>query len=196
MRNKEIEKLHHEISGEKSCFTARVLRNYLGKDVSTDMFPSIVYFSDMLNAFSSELTRLQDQEEFLKYQIEQFNQKKTVHSELFKESSSSERYNSSGVMLDSHLDLLVEQACNLPAMNTNNTADPFFLVRFDNRVIHKSPVIPNTANPLWREKISLPITSLSHSIEIEVWDDDRNPELIGSFSIEQDSYKDQLVHSR
>jgi len=40
------------------------------------------------------------------------------------------------------------------------------------------------------------VTSKSHLIEFELWDDDSNPELIGSFVIELDTYEDQQVHCR
>ena len=191
-RVKQLEKIHSEIAAGGSCFTTRALKKYLGTDVNTDMLPSSVYFSDVLDAYQGEITRLQDQEEYLKYQINQYKVKKRMHLANYDQLIESGSMN----IKESKLNLTIEEARELPAMNTNNTADPFFKVKCDEKLIHTSSVIPDTADPLWNVHVSVPVINKSHMIEIEVWDDDRNPEFIGSFFIELDSYTDQQVHTR
>lgn len=193
-RVKQLEKIHSEISAGGSCFTTRALKKYIGHDVTTDMLPSSVYFSDFLDAFQGEITRLQDQEEYLKYQINQYKVKKRMHLAKYDEETSST--STSGIMRDSKLSLIIEEARELPAMNTNNTADPFFSVKCDEKIVFQSPMIPDTADPIWNSRFVIPITNKSHQIEVEVWDDERHPEFIGSFILELDTYEDQQVHCR
>ena len=143
-RVKQLEKIHSEIAAGGSCFTTRALKKYLGTDVNTDMLPSSVYFSDVLDAYQGEITRLQDQEEYLKYQINQYKVKKRMHLANYDQLIESGSMN----IKESKLNLTREEARELPAMNTNNTADPFFTVKCDEKLIHTSSVIPDTADPL------------------------------------------------
>lgn len=190
-RVKQLERIHSEIAGGGSCFTTRALKKFLGIDVNTDMLPSSVYFSDVLDAYQGEITRLNDQEEYLKYQINQYKVKKRMHlanyDQLIETGSAAPK---------SRLNLIIEEARELPAMNTNNTADPFFTVKCDEKLIHTSSVIPDTADPVWDVHVSIPIANKNHMIEIEVWDDDTNPEFIGSFFLEVETFADQQVHTR
>ena len=191
-RVKQLERIHSEIAGGGSCFTTRALKKYLGTEVNTDMLPSSVYFSDVLDAYQGEITRLHDQEEYLKYQINQYKVKKRMHLANYDQLIESR----SGSIKETKLNLSIEEARELPAMNTNNTADPFFTVKCDQKLIHTSSVIPDTADPIWNVHVSIPVIDKSHEIEIEVWDDDTNPEFIGSFFIDLDSFSDQQVHTR
>jgi hypothetical protein len=191
-RIKQLEKIHAEIAGGGSCFTTRALKKYLGQEVNTDMLPSSVYFSDVLDAYQGEITRLHDQEEFLKYQINQYKVKKRMHMANYDQLIESGTNNAR----ESHLNLCIEEARELPAMNTNNTADPFFTVKCDEKLIHTSSVIPDTADPVWNVQVSISVQNKTHIIEVEVWDDDSNPEFIGSFFIELDNFSDQIVHTR
>jgi hypothetical protein len=192
-RVKQLERIHSEIAGGGSCFTTRALKKYLGIEVNTDMLPTSVYFSDVLDAYQGEITRLNDQEEYLKYQINQFKVKKRMHLANYDQLVES---GSSSSVKESRLNLIVEEARELPAMNTNNTADPFFTVKCDEKLVHTSSVIPDTADPVWSAHVSVPVSNKHHLIEVEVWDDDTNPEFIGSFFIEVDSYSDQQAHTR
>ena len=194
-RVKQLEKIHSEISSGGSCFTTRALKKYTGQEVNTDMLPSSVYFSDFLDAFQGEITRLQDQEEYLKYQINQFKVKKRMHLAKYDEEAVTSEFNQK-IMKDSKLNLIVEEARELPAMNTNNTADPFFSVKCDEKVVFQSPMISDTADPVWNSRFVIPIANKGHSIEVEVWDDERHPEFIGSFIVELETYEDQQVHCR
>ena len=195
-RVKQLERIHSEISGGGSCFTTRALKKYTGKEVNTDMLPSSVYFSDFLDAFQSEITRLQDQEEYLKYQINQCKVKKRMHLAKYDEETPTSSVSSAYIMKDSKISLIVEEARELPAMNTNNTADPFFSVKCDEKVVFQSPMISDTADPVWNSSLAIPVLSKHHAIEVEVWDDERHPEFIGSFILDLESFEDQQVHSR
>ena len=195
-RVKQLEKIHTEISGGGSCFTTRALKKYISQEVNTDMLPSSVYFSDFLDAFQGEITRLQDQEEYLKYQINQYKVKKRMHLAKYDEEAATSSLDSDLIMKDSKISLIVEEARELPAMNTNNTADPFFSVKCDEKVVFQSPMISDTADPVWNSRFVIPVTSKNHAIEVEVWDDERHPEFIGSFIIDLETYEDQQVHSR
>lgn len=194
-RVKQLEKIHAEISAGGSCFTTRALKKYIGQEVATDMLPSSVYFSDFLDAFQGEITRLQDQEEYLKYQINQFKVKKRMHLAKFDEEAVTSDF-SEKIMKDSKLSLIVDEARELPAMNTNNTADPFFSVKCDDKVVFQSPMISDTADPVWNSRFVIPVAHKNHAIEVEVWDDERHPEFIGSFILDLDTYEDQQVHCR
>lgn len=191
-RVKQLEKIHSEIASGGSCFTTRALKKYLGQEVNTDMLPSSVYFSDVLDAYQGEITRLHDQEEYLKYQINQYKVKKRMHLANYDQLIET----GTGNVKESRLNLSIEEARELPAMNTNNTADPFFTVKCDEKLIHTSSVIPDTADPVWNVQVSIPVQNKTHLIEIEVWDDDANPEFIGSFFIEIETFSDQIVHTR
>jgi C2 domain len=194
-RVKQLEKIHAEISGGGSCFTTRALKKCIGQEVNTDMLPSSVYFSDFLDAFQGEITRLQDQEEYLKYQINQYKVKKRMHLAKYDEELATASINEK-IMKDSKLSLIIEEARELPAMNTNNTADPFFTVKCDDKVVFQSPMISDTADPIWNSRFVIPILNKSHNIEVEVWDDEVTPEFIGSFVLDLDTYEDQQVHCR
>lgn len=195
-RVRELERIFNEISEGGNCFTTRTLKKFINQDVNTDMLPSTIYLSDFLDAFQNEVTRLKDQEEYLKYQVSQYRIKKRMHLANFDEALANETYNDEGIMENSRFDLIIEEARELPAMNTNNTADAFFTVTCDEEVVYQSDVIPDTADPIWNSKVTIAIKNKSHIVELEVWDDDTNPELIGSFAIELESYEDQQVHSR
>ncbi|OMJ75920.1 hypothetical protein SteCoe_24815 [Stentor coeruleus] len=194
-RVKQLEKIHAEISAGGSCFTTRSLKKYLGIEANTDMLPSSVYFSDFLDAFQGEITRLQDQEEYLKYQINQYKVKKRMHLAKYDEEVATMSM-SEKIMKDSKINLIIEEARELPAMNTNNTADPFFSVKCDNKIVFQSPMISDTADPVWNSRLVIPINNKGHLIEVELWDDERHPEFIGSFVVDLDTYEDQQVHCR
>ena len=192
-RIKQLEKIHSEISSGGNCFTTRALKKYINQDINTDMLPTSVYFSDFLDAFQGEITRLQDQEEYLKYQINQYKVKKRMHLAKYDEESSSLFESSTK---ESKLSLIIEEGRELPAMNTNNTADPFFTVKCDDVIVFQSSMIADTADPIWNARFSIPIINKDHFIELEVWDDERNPEFIGSFVLDLDTFEDQQVHAR
>jgi len=195
-RVKELEKLHQELAGGGSCFHIRSLKRHLGKEISSELLPTTVYLSDFIDAFQGELNRLKDEEEHLKYLLDQYDYKKRMHIESYHEILNTEKYNKAGVMENSRLDLVVEQARELPAMNTNNTADPFFVVKLDDKVIYRSQLIPDTAEPVWNARVAIPIKHKNHEIIVELLDDDQNPESIGLCQIELESFEDQQVHTR
>eukprot|EP00358_Blepharisma_japonicum_P002463 CAMPEP_0202952304 /NCGR_PEP_ID=MMETSP1395-20130829/37478_1 /ASSEMBLY_ACC=CAM_ASM_000871 /TAXON_ID=5961 /ORGANISM="Blepharisma japonicum, Strain Stock R1072" /LENGTH=172 /DNA_ID=CAMNT_0049662121 /DNA_START=75 /DNA_END=594 /DNA_ORIENTATION=+ len=152
------------------------------------MLPTTINQSDFIEAFDAELSRLKDQEDYLVYQISQCKSKTRKH--LQSQGDRQDDYSFDGIMDGSKFEFIVEEARDLPAMNTNNTADSFFTVKCDEELVYQSQLAPDTAEPIWNDKVSIPIIASDHLIEFELWDDDSNPELIGSFFIELGNYED------
>jgi len=92
--------------------------------------------------------------------------------------------------------LTVIGARDLPAMNTNNTADSFFTVTFDNHQIYQSEIAHDTSDPEWNAKMTIPVTDKYSCIRIQIFDDETNPELIGTVDLELESLTDQNLHSQ
>jgi hypothetical protein len=92
--------------------------------------------------------------------------------------------------------LTVIGARDLPAMNTNNTADSFFTVTYDNHLIYQSEISHDTSDPEWNAKMTIPVTDKYYCIRIQIFDDETNPELIGTVDLELESLTDQNLHSQ
>jgi hypothetical protein len=69
-------------------------------------------------------------------------------------------------------------------------------VKCDEKIIFQSPMISDTADPVWNSRLVVPVNNRSHLIEVEVWDDERHPEFIGSFILDLETFEDQQVHCR
>jgi len=90
------------------------------------------------------------------------------------------------------LELTVIGAKDLPAMDLNGKADPFFIVQFGTKQILKSEIIKKTKTPIWNEtaKVIISLTEKNYSINLSVWDWDKlsKNEVIGDVNIDVAPY--------
>lgn len=194
-RVRELEELHRKLAANKHTASRQALVKYSGRNLPG--FSSLsreVTFSEFLESYQAELNRRLNLEDNLKAELVACRMKLRQHTELL--DIDAENLNKEGLSDDSSLSMCVIQANQLPSMNTNNTADSFFVVFYDDESMYQSNLIPDTSSPVWNEKVKVPISTRKARIRIEIWDDDRNPELIGTVNIDLASIADQKVHNR
>mmetsp|Transcript_23393 Transcript_23393/g.41506 ORF Transcript_23393/g.41506 Transcript_23393/m.41506 type:complete len:364 (-) Transcript_23393:55-1146(-) len=194
-RVRELEELHRKLAGTKHTVSRQALVKYSGRNLPG--FSSLsreVTFSEFLESYQAELNRRLNLEDNLKAELVAYRMKLKQHTELIDVDAQS--LNREGLSEESSISLCVVQANQLPSMNTNNTADSFFVVFLDDESIYQSNLMPDTSSPVWNEKVKVPISTRKAKVRIEIWDDDRNPELIGTVNVELNSIADQKVHNR
>jgi hypothetical protein len=192
---RELEELHRKLAANKHTVSRQALVKYTGRSLpGFSLLSREVTFSEFLESYQAELNKRLNQEDNFKAELVAYRMKLKQHSELMDEEA--QQLNKEGLSEDSSLSLCVIQANQLPSMNTNNTADSFFVVFLDDESLYQSNLIPDTSSPVWNEKVRIPINTRKARVRIEIWDDDRNPELIGTVEIDLKSMTDQKVHNR
>lgn len=72
------------------------------------------------------------------------------------------------------LDTTFISADDVPSHDRNGKSDPMIIVRIDGEKIFQSAVVKKTLNPVWNEKVKLPVPSRSRNkIAVQVYDWDR-----------------------
>lgn len=106
-----------------------------------------------------------------------------------------------GNALDSAIGVLTitaDSARGLKGFKTiGNTLDPYLTFGFQNKVLGKTKVISDTSSPLWKQTISIPISSLSEPFTIACIDfnDFRKDRQVGAIQFDLESLIDEPKQS-
>ncbi|RCK64251.1 Tricalbin-1 [Candida viswanathii] len=106
-----------------------------------------------------------------------------------------------GNALDSAIGVLtitVDSARGLKGFKTiGNTLDPYLTFGFQNKVLGKTKVIDDTSSPVWKETVSIPISSLSEPFTISCIDfnDFRKDRQVGAIQFDLESLIDEPKQS-
>lgn len=106
-----------------------------------------------------------------------------------------------GNALDSAIGVLTitaDSARGLKGFKTiGNTLDPYLTFGFQNKVLGKTKVIDDTSSPLWKETISIPVSSLSEPFTISCIDfnDFRKDRQVGVIQFDLESLIDEPKQS-
>ncbi|KAL6453234.1 TCB1 Tricalbin-1 [Candida maltosa Xu316] len=106
-----------------------------------------------------------------------------------------------GNALDSAIGVLsitVDSARGLKGFKTiGNTLDPYLTFGFQNKVLGKTRIIDDTSEPVWKETVTIPISSLSEPFNISVIDfnDFRKDRQVGNIQFDLESLIDNPKQS-